>query len=101
MIAFNVVVFPAPLRPRSVTTSPWCTLNSTPCRMCDSPYHAWRSRTDSRTLPALASGMAGPQVSLHDIWIPRHARIVAFGQDLAARQDRDRVRQGRDNAQIV
>src|SRR5574343_1341104 len=38
----TVVVRPAPLRPSSVTTSPLCTVRSTPCRMCDSPYQACR-----------------------------------------------------------
>ena len=48
MIDFSVVVLPAPLRPSSVTTSPWCTSNDTPCRMCDSPYQACRSLTDKQ-----------------------------------------------------
>ena len=40
MIAFSVVVLPAPLRPSKVTTSPSRTSRSTPCRMCDSLYQA-------------------------------------------------------------
>ena len=45
MIDLSVVVLPAPLRPSSVTISPGRTSKSTPCRTCDSPYHACRSRT--------------------------------------------------------
>ena len=56
MIDFSVVVLPAPLRPSSVTTSPAATSNATPCRMCDSPYHACRPRTASSG--AVAAGDA-------------------------------------------
>ena len=49
MIDFSVVVFPAPFLPSKVTTSPRATSNDAPCRMCDSPYHALRSRTLSMT----------------------------------------------------
>ena len=40
MMAFSVVLLPAPLRPSSVTTSPGRTSKATPRRMCDSPYQA-------------------------------------------------------------
>src|SRR5205807_278463 len=59
MIDLSVVVLPAPLRPKSVTTSPLATLNAAPWRICDSPYHALRSRTDSSEAPGAPSGMAG------------------------------------------
>src|SRR3989442_12024782 len=96
MIAFSVVVLPAPFRPSSVTSSPGCTSKSTPWRMCDSPYHACRSRT-ARS----GSGMGGAHVGLDDGRVPRHRRVIAFREDLAARQDRDRVRQILDDAQVV
>src|SRR5207237_9358164 len=92
---FSVVVLPAPLRPSSVTTSPACTSKLTPCRTCDSPYQACRSRTAS-------SGgrprMGGARVRLDSLGVARHARIVAFGQHLAACQDGDRVGQRLDHA---
>src|SRR5262245_31317902 len=44
-IDLNVDVRPAPLRPRSVTTSPLFTAKSTPWSTCDSPYQAWRLET--------------------------------------------------------
>src|SRR3954452_15788771 len=104
MIDFSVVVLPAPLRPSSVTTSPWCTSNVTPCRMCDSPYQACRSLTESSG--ARTSSMAGPRIArahvrfLH-LGIVRHRRIVALRQHPAARQHGDAVAEILDNAQIV
>ena len=47
----RVVVFPAPLRPRMVTSSPGRTARSTPCRMCDSPYQAFSWSTASKGGP--------------------------------------------------
>src|SRR5208282_4179052 len=92
MIDFMVVVFPAPLRPSRVTTSPTATSNCTPCRMCDSPYHALRSRTESKGLTEADSGMPGPEIGLHHVGILRHRGVVALRQDLAAREHRDMVR---------
>jgi hypothetical protein len=70
MIDRSVVVLPAPLRPRSVTTSPAATSNVTPCSTCDSPYQALSARTArsgaarrSAPLPmrwSRASGIGGP-----------------------------------------
>src|SRR5260221_13972869 len=96
MTHFSVVVLPAPLRPSSVTPSPSRTSKSMPCRMWDSPYQAFRFFTERRT-----SGMACPEVSLDDMWIGRHALVVPFGEDLAALQHGDAVRQRRDHRQIV
>src|SRR5215831_18856876 len=93
---FRVVVLPAPLRPSSVTTSPRRTSNSTPWRMCDSPYQAWSPATESS-----ASAMLGPQVGLDHAGILRHRGVVALGDDLAAREDRDAVRELRHHAQVV
>src|SRR6266850_2448467 len=81
MIDLSVVVLPAPLRPSSVTISPWRTSKSTPWRMCDSPYHASSPRTASS-----GSGMARAHVGLDHIRVPRHAPVVALGEDLPPRQ---------------
>src|SRR3989449_575524 len=97
MMAFRVVVLPTPFRPRSVTTSPRGTSNSTPWRMCDSPYHAFRPATER----SAASGMLGAQVSLDHLGITGHRPIVALGDDLAAREHRDLIRKIRDDAQVV
>src|SRR5262245_43145628 len=96
MIDFSVVVLPAPLRPSSVTTSPGYTSKSGPCRMCDSSYHASSPRT-ARS----GSGMARPQIRLDHLGIARDAGVVALGEDLAARQHRDGLRQVLDHAQVV
>src|SRR5688572_1445990 len=96
MMDFSVVVLPAPLRPSSVTTSPARTSKVTPCRMCDSPYHACRSRTESS-----ASGNAGAHVRLDDVRVARDRGVVALGQDLPAREHRDGVGQLLHHAQVV
>src|SRR5436190_15278587 len=100
MMARNVVVLPAPLRPSSVTNSPSATEKSMPWRMWDSPYHAWRSLTRSNSRP-FASGMAGAHIGFADLGIIRHRMVVAFGQHPAARQDRDHVRQVGNHRQVV
>src|SRR3989440_1009528 len=97
MMAFRVVVLPTPFRPRSVTTSPRGTSNSTPWRMCDSLYQAFRPATER----SAASDMLGAQVSLDHFGITGHRPIVALGDDLAARKHRDVIRKIRDDAQVV
>src|SRR6185312_14327081 len=99
MMAFSVVVLPAPLRPSSVTTSPSCTSNVTPCRMCDSPYQACRSLTDKSA--ARASSMADTHISFAHFRILRDGGVVAFGQDSPARQHGDLVAQVLDDAEIM
>src|SRR5688500_9811348 len=101
MIDFSVVVLPAPLRPSSVTTSPRRTSNSTPCRMCDSPYQACSPRTASSAPLAPPSDMALAEVRLDDIGVARDLRVIAFGEDLAAREYRDELAQVRDHRQVV
>src|SRR3954468_12679330 len=96
MTHFSVVVLPAPLRPSSVTTSPSLTSKSTPCRIWDSPYQAFRFFTERRT-----SGMGNPKIGLDHLRIGGHALVVALGEDLAALQDGDAVRQRRDHREIV
>src|SRR2546428_154993 len=97
MMDLSVVVLPAPLRPSSVTTSPARTSKPTPCRMCDSPYQAWRSRISSREL----SGMAGAHVRLDDVRVLRDGGVVALGQDLAAGEHGDAVGEIGYHAEVV
>src|SRR3954468_3429226 len=109
MIDFMVVVLPAPLRPSRVTTSPGWTSKLMPCRTCDSPYQALRSRTASSgaaaafgagaTASAL-SGMGDSDIGFDHARVLRHRGIIAFGQDLAARQHRDPLRQPLDDRQV-
>src|SRR3954469_17214584 len=106
MIAFSVVVLPAPLRPSSVTSSPRRTSIFMPCRTWDSPYQAWRSWVVSAAAVAGAAVVTGsimcrPHVGLHDLGILRDRRVVALGEDLAARQHRDRVAQIGHHAEVV
>src|SRR6185436_13432641 len=112
MIDFKVVVLPAPLRPMSVTSSPFRTSKLMPWRMCDSPYQAWRSRTASNASPrgagsgtrAAGAGSGGSlragspirvphaaHISLHHRGVARDLGVGAFGQHLAARQHGDGV----------
>src|SRR5919197_1475310 len=108
MLDLSVVVLPAPLRPSSVTTSPCITSNVTPWRMCDSPYHALRSRTVSRVAladagaarAAAASAMLGPQIRFHDGRVLRHGRVIAFGEHLATGEHRDVIGKCRDDRQV-
>src|SRR5882724_2893940 len=86
MTHFSVVVLPAPLRPKSVTSSPRPISKLTPCRMCDSPYQACRPSTLSS-----ASGMTGPDIGFDDQRVLRHRGVRPLGQHLAARQHGDGV----------
>src|SRR5215471_6486949 len=92
MIARRVVVFPAPLRPSNVTTSPSPTAKLTPCRMWDSPYQACSSSTRSKCCcVTAASGVAGPKIGLHDLGVLRDHAVIALGENAAAGQHRDHV----------
>src|SRR5438067_13170919 len=95
MMDFSVVVLPAPLRPRSVTTSPSRTSKSMPCKMCDSPYQALRPRTSSRL------GMPRSQVGFDHARVPRHGGVIALGQYLAALQDGDALTERRYHREVV
>src|SRR2546427_7063329 len=97
MMAFRVVVLPTPLRPRSVTTSPRRTSNCAPCRMWDSPYHAFRSVTESSAV----SGMLGTQIGLDHLRMSGHRPVVALGDDFTAREHRDVIRQVFHDAEVV
>src|SRR3954452_17773795 len=102
MIARKVVVLPAPLRPRSVTTSPSPTVKFIPCRICDSPYQACRSATLSSVLCSTApSGMTGPHIGLDDLRILRDGGVVALGENAAAGQHGDCVGEVGDHREVV
>src|SRR6476620_4143767 len=74
-IDLSVEVRPAPLRPSSVTTSPLCTVRSTPCSTCDSPYQALRP-----AMRRTASAMGRPHVRLHDGGIAGDLAVGALGE---------------------
>src|SRR6185295_11917149 len=96
MMARMVVVLPAPLRPSKVTTSPGFTSKVMPCSTWLSPYQPLRSRTLS-----CASAMPRSHIGFDDLGILRDLGIVTLGQDLAARQHGDPLRQVRDYRQVV
>src|SRR5256714_9590404 len=97
MMALRVVVLPTPLRPSSVTTSPRRTSNCVPCRMCDSPYQAFRSATER----SAASRMLGTQVGLDHLRMSGHRAVVALGDDLDEREYRDVIREVLHDAEVV
>src|SRR5262245_22692552 len=104
MTDFSVVVLPAPLRPIRVTVSPAATSKLMPCSTCDSPYHAFRSRTCSILCAAVgeASTMAGgSDVGFDHRRVFRHGRVIAVSENLATRKNGDTVRQGRDHRKVV
>src|SRR5258708_10170523 len=102
MIAFKVVVWPAPLRPSSVTTSPSPTAKRMPCRMWLSPYQALSPSTRSSAFcSTAASGMTGSHIGLDHLGIGRHLLVAALGQDLAAGQHGDGVREIRHHGKVV
>src|SRR5260370_14085547 len=95
MIAFRVVVLPAPLRPSSVTTSPARTLKSIPCRILDSPYQAWR-------LPTVrVSAMRLPRIGGHHVGARRDLGIASFRQHFAAHHHGDGVGELGDYIHVV
>src|SRR3546814_18626251 len=106
----DLLVLPAPLRPSRVTTSPSRTSKATPCRTWLSPYQPSRPDTASRgwawvapagTVALAASGMSGSDVGLDQLGIVRARGVVAFGEDLAAREDGDVVGQRGDHRKVV
>src|SRR4051794_28111507 len=101
MMDFRVVVLPAPFRPKSVTTSPGKTSKSTPCRMCDSPYQAWRPLTfSSAPLPG-CSGIASPHIGFAHPRIVGDGGVVAFRQHAPPCENGYTVREIGDDAEIV
>src|SRR5215212_7401479 len=100
MIARRVVVLPAPLRPSRVATSPSSTVKFMPCRTCDSPYQACNPSTSSSGGAPSLSRMAGPHIGLDHLGIVGNRQVVALGEDAAAGQDGDGLRQIGDDRQI-
>src|ERR1700682_4882562 len=101
----SVEVRPAPLRPSSVTTSPFCTVRFTPCSTCDSPYHAWRlsMRRTSLAMPSAsgASSFSRSHVLLDHRGARGDDRVRAFGEHRAAREHGDHVADAGDDAHVV
>src|SRR6476620_1766585 len=107
----NSVVFPAPLRPTRVTTSPGLTASETSERTRASPYQAETPWTSSRgcALPAddLAamsgevSDMGLAQVCRDDLLVVAHLLVGPFREDLTGLQHRDRVGQRPDHVHVV
>src|SRR5258708_5015450 len=95
-IDLRVEVRPAPLRPRSVTTSPLFTARSTPCSTWDSPYHACRPE-----IRRTSSAMRGSHIGFHHLGIRGDLGIRAFGEHRAALQHRDRVADAGNEAHVV
>src|SRR5664279_350677 len=92
MIVRKVVVFPAPLRPTSVTISPAATSKSTPRTIWLSSYQALRPRTSS---------MLTAQVGVDHALVGAHLGVASFDENRAALHHRDAVAQFGDDAQIV
>src|SRR3982074_3326269 len=100
MIDFSVVVLPAPLRPRSVTTSPAKTSKVAPGTTWDSPYQAWSPSTASNgAMPGLS--MANPKIGFAHARVGRNRLVVALGEHSATREPRDAVGKVGDHAEIV
>src|SRR5258706_14107730 len=85
-IDFSVEVRPAPLRPRSVTTSPLWTVRFTPCSTWDSPYQACRF-----SIRRTSSAMRRPHVRLHHLRVRGDLRIGPLPEDGAALHHRHGV----------
>src|SRR5918997_3968058 len=97
MMARNVVVLPAPLRPSRVTVSPSRMSRSTPWRTWLSPYQALSPLTSRRgALLMLGShiGFAHPRILADFV-------VCAVGEDLAAGQNGDAVAEIGNNVQVV
>src|SRR5579859_794208 len=102
MMARKVVVLPTPLRPSSVTTSPFGTSKSMPCRMCDSPYQASSPEifSSGSAMRAILRG-GGADIGFDDLGMLRNGFVIALGQYFAARQHGDRVGQIRHDLEIM
>src|SRR6185312_3982028 len=100
MIDLRVEVRPAPLRPRSVTTSPSRTPKLIPCSTCDSPYQAFSPAT-RRISSAMRARLGRAHVRLDDLGVPRDFRVRPLGEHGAARHHRDRVADAGDDAHVV
>src|SRR5712671_6162111 len=100
MIDLSVVVLPAPLRPSSVTTSPGSTSKVAPCKTCDSPYQACNSST-ARRGATVGLSMTDSEIGLAHGRIGRDGLVVPLCQHAPAGEDRDPMREVRDDAQVM
>ena len=57
----------------------------TPCKTCDSPYHAFSSRTARSEAVVEMSGMPGSEISLDHVRVLGHGLVVALSENFAAR----------------
>src|SRR5574343_1766481 len=100
-----VVVRPAPLRPSKVTTSPLCTVRSTPCRMCDSPYQAWRllMRRNSvgSAMGTLQRVVGRAHIGFEHLGVLRYHAVRSFGNHLATLQHADGVGNAGNHIHVV
>src|SRR5215213_10230423 len=80
-IARRVLVRPAPLRPRRLTTSPSWTVTFTPCRAWLSPYQACRPEMSRNGFIAPSGSRA--EIGGHHPGIGRDLPVGALRKDLA------------------
>src|SRR4051812_43667210 len=99
-IDLSVEVRPAPLRPRSVTTSPLFTTMSTPCSTCDSPYQACRPPMRSTSAIGRAPGHFAAHVRLDHLRVRGDLGIRPFGQHRTPLQHRDGVADTGDDTHV-
>src|SRR5258705_12470193 len=94
VMAFSVVVLPAPFAPIRLTSSPWCTSNDAPFTAWMPPYATFRPVTLSNVLAAMLgisfccswvrwSVAAGAEVGLDHLWVRLHFGGGAFGDLLS------------------
>src|SRR5882724_8911794 len=100
MIAFSVVLLPAPLRPISPTTSPGPTSSATSNRICARPYQAFRLCAERSAVMSMLSRRhrhrrrGGEQLAAAEIHLAHFFVIAdrlrrAAGNKLAAREHDD------------
>src|SRR5215510_11472687 len=90
MIARSSVVFPAPLRPHSVTISPAPTRSDTSRTAYASPYATETASTSSRCRSVT---MSGSQVGVDDSRVGTNLAVAAFGEHPPGREHGDPVGQ--------
>src|SRR5260370_28324429 len=69
--------------------------------MWDSPYQACNPSMANRGEAPEASFMAGPHVGFAHLRVRRHGRVVALGENPAAREHRDRMGEIGDHAEVM
>src|SRR5215218_3502627 len=104
----SVVVLPAPLVPRSVTTWPWSTLKLIPLTAMTRPYATFRSLTSSIVVTLLLERLelggvlrSCADVSLDDPWVGLDLGWRAFDQGSALNQTQHAVAEVEDEPHVV